>query len=61
MKHRRQDHTGNMVGKPARRGGQTVVRGHLLARAVPALGSNADSVKVPLKISKLCPSVKGLT
>lgn len=49
MKHRRQDHTGNMVEKPARCGGQTVACGHLLARAVPAVGSNADSVTVPLK------------
>lgn len=35
--------------KTAWRGGQIVACGHLLARAVPALGSNADSVKVPLK------------
>lgn len=49
MKHRRQDHTGNVVEKPARSGGQIVASGHLLARAVPVLRSNADLVKVPLK------------
>lgn len=47
VKQRRWQHTGNVVEKAARCGGQAVAGGHLLAGAVPTLGPNANSVQLP--------------